>query len=184
MNWLKQLMTRNALKRDLAEEMRQRLEEKIEALIAEGLNRRKAEHRARREFGNVTLLEERSREIWNWTAVEFFMADVYYAVRRLVQTPGFTTVCLLTSALGIGVNTGIFYAAESCAKRPRVSWYRAGSSKRSKPSRYSVACLIRTKMTTPAVTRTPSSATSTGSVTWRVTQRLSDARCWSTTFLL
>jgi hypothetical protein len=48
MNWLKQLMTRNALKRDLAEEMRQHLEEKIEALIAEGLNRREAEHRAPR----------------------------------------------------------------------------------------------------------------------------------------
>ena len=108
MNWLKQLMTRNALKRDLAEEMRQHLGEKIEALIAEGLNRSEAEHRARREFGNVTLLEERSREIWDWTAVEFLMADAYYAVRRLVQTPGFTIVCLLTLALGIGVNTGIF----------------------------------------------------------------------------
>ena len=76
--------------------------------MAEGLSRSEAESRARREFGNLTLLEERSREIWDWPAAESLLADVRHATRRLLQTPSFTLVCLVTLALGIGANAGIF----------------------------------------------------------------------------
>ncbi len=108
MNWLKQLLKRDELKGSLAEEIRQHLEERTDVLMAEGLSRPEAEARARREFGNVTLLQERSRDIWDWPAIESLLADIRHATRRLLQTPGFSLVCLITLALGIGANAGIF----------------------------------------------------------------------------
>ncbi len=107
MNWLRQLLARDGLKNDAAEEIRQHLQERAEALMAEGLSRFDAESRAKREFGNVTLVEEQSRETWN-LAIESWVSDIRQAVRRSLQTPAFTLVCLVTLALGIGANAGIF----------------------------------------------------------------------------
>ncbi len=107
MNWLQQLLTRDGLKNDAAEEIRQHLQERTEALMTEGLSRPDAENRAKREFGNITLAEERSRETWDFV-VESWLTDVGRAIRRLLQTPAFTVVCVLTLALGMGANAGIF----------------------------------------------------------------------------
>jgi hypothetical protein len=49
---------------DLSEEMRQHLDEKIEALVEQGMPRDEAIHAARRAFGNAALIEQRSRDIW------------------------------------------------------------------------------------------------------------------------
>lgn len=64
MNWLSHVFRRKELYGDLAEEMRLHLEERAEQLMSEGMGRKEAEQTARRAFGNSTLLEERSREVW------------------------------------------------------------------------------------------------------------------------
>ncbi len=51
---------------DLAEEIRQRLAEKVEALMAKGMSRKDAEHATRREFGNVARIEEAGHEPSMW----------------------------------------------------------------------------------------------------------------------
>src|SRR2546430_13340067 len=81
--WLKQLFSRRRLYGELSEEIREHLEKKIEELVARGMSRKEATYAARREFGNVTLTEEDSRDVWRWPSVEEFLADIRYGLRAL-----------------------------------------------------------------------------------------------------
>jgi putative ABC transport system permease protein len=108
MNWFKQFLSRRRLYNDLSEEMQQHLEEKIEELVATGLSRKEASAAARREFGNVTLIENDSREVWQWRSAEQFFSDVRFGLRGLRRNSGFAVVAILTFALGIGSITAIY----------------------------------------------------------------------------
>ena len=88
MDWLRQLFTRRRIYDDLSEEIQQHLDEKIEALMAQGMGREEAARRAKREFGNVTRIEERGREAWMWPMVDGLIADARFAIRRLRKSPG------------------------------------------------------------------------------------------------
>ena len=116
---------------DLAVSIEEHIEERTEELIEEGLPREEAGRRARREFGSVTQVTERSREAWQWRGVEQLLADCKLTLRRLAKAPGFTVTVLLTLAIGIGANTAVFSVINSVVVRPLpypspTGWWRCG----------------------------------------------------------
>ena len=118
MNWLKQLVSRRRQYRDLADEMAEHLQEKVDELIAGGLPRPDAEAAARRQFGNPLLLEEHSREVWQWATFDAVLRDLKYALRQLRRNPGFTFTVLLTLTVAIGANTAVFTMVNALLLRP------------------------------------------------------------------
>ena len=118
MDWIPQIFRRRKLYNELSEEIRLHIEERTEQLIREGMNAAEAERTARRAFGNRTLLEERSREVWQWPTVESIGADVRFALRQLRRSPGFAFAAIVTLALAIGANAVVFAVLNGLFLRP------------------------------------------------------------------
>lgn len=118
MTWLNQLFTRRRRYNELSEDIREHLEEKIADSMDEGMTRKEAERAARCEFGNVALIEQRSREVWQWPTLESIWADVRYALRQLRKSPGFAITVILSLTLGLGANTTIFTFVNALLLRP------------------------------------------------------------------
>lgn len=104
--------------RDLEEEIRFYLAKETQLRIDRGEPPESAKDSVRRDFGNVTLVKEVTREMWGWHSIETFLQDLGYAVRQLRHNRSFTVVAVVTLALGIGVNTAIFSLVNSFLFRP------------------------------------------------------------------
>jgi len=111
-------LRRDRFDRELDEEMRFHLEMKAEENLAEGISPEEARYAARRQFGNQTLLQEVSRDMWSFRYLETIAQDLRFCLRMMSKNLGFTAVAVLTLTLGIGACTAVFSVVYAVMLKP------------------------------------------------------------------
>jgi putative ABC transport system permease protein len=86
--------------------------------IARGESEENARQAAMREFGNVPLVEDVTREMWGWVWLEHLAQNLRYAARRLRRSPGFAVAAVTIIAVGIAVTTAIYSVVYAVVLQP------------------------------------------------------------------
>lgn len=111
------LFHKDEMERELDDELRYHLERDTAQNLRSGMDQEEARYAALRTFGGVEQSKEHSRDARGVRLIEEFWRDVRYGLRSLLKSRSFTTIAVLTLALGIGANTAIFQLLDAVRLR-------------------------------------------------------------------
>ncbi len=121
MKFLRQLRAffrKDALDREMSEEMRLHVDLQAERNLKAGMNPDEARYQAQRQFGHLEGIKESVRDQIGFPWLEQFTQDLRYGLRQLIKAPGFATISILTIALGIGACTALFSVVNTVVLHP------------------------------------------------------------------
>jgi predicted permease len=105
-------------KRELQEEIDAHLQMAIADRVARGETAETARQAAAREFGNILLVQDVTRDMWGQAWLEQLGRDVRYALRQLRKSPGFTITATAMLAVAICANSTVFSWIDGTMLRP------------------------------------------------------------------
>jgi predicted permease len=112
-------------RRELQEEIDDHLRMAVADRTERGETAEAARQAALREFGNVALVQDVTRETWGWTRLERLGQDFRYSLRQMRHSPIFSAAVIGTLGLGIGAATAMFSVVDHVLLRP-VAYKDAG----------------------------------------------------------
>jgi macrolide transport system ATP-binding/permease protein len=109
---------RRGREQELNEEIEAHFRMAVQDRTDSGESNRQASESAHREFGNIGLVKEVTREMWGWSSIERLGQDLRYAIRQLRKSPGFACTAIFVLALGICAVATIFGFVDAALIKP------------------------------------------------------------------